>query len=329
MTTASTATPSASRGTLDRMGSAWTNFWFTPSDAIGLSLLRILVGVVALWWYLGFAWDLTDWFGSTGLFKPDKYSLTRAGGEAAWSILEFATTPEAVKFFYGLGFLAIIGMIVGLFTRVSTIATLIWVLSFVHGSSAMARPVDDILAMLVFYLCIAPAGAYCSLDAWFRQRKGRGIAQRERIYSSANLATRLIQVHLAIIYAATAISQLQWDAWWQGSAVWWMMARPESRLIDFTPLSSMGRTFVYLVNFLTLFIVLYEICFAALIWNRAIRPILLWISVPFWLGLMLVSGMPSFCLLMLVANLAFVSPETLHRWCACCPGMKRQSPATV
>ena len=38
-------------------------------------------------------------------------------------------------------------------------------------------------------------------------------------------------MHLAIIYATMAITQLQFEAWWQGSAVWWMMARSESRQV--------------------------------------------------------------------------------------------------
>jgi hypothetical protein len=336
MTNASTtAAPSAGRGALEQIGSAWTRFWFTPSDPISLSLMRILVGLVTLWWYLGFAPDLTAWFGTEGLFKPDKFSITRSiDREAAWSILEFATTPESVKFFYGLGFVAIVGMIVGILTRVFTIATLVWVLSFVHASSAMARPVDDVLAMLLFYLCIAPAGTCFSLDACLRARRQGSVGLSEmrpsaQFFSSANLATRLIQVHLAIIYAATAISQLQWEAWWQGSAVWWMMARSESRFFDFTPLSGMGTAFVYLVNFLTHFLVLYEICFATLIWNRTMRPILLWLGVFVWLGILLINGSPSFCLLMLIANLAFVPPETLRNWCTRCPVLQNRSPAVA
>jgi hypothetical protein len=327
-------TLNANRGLLEQIGSAWTRFWFTPSDPIVLSLMRILVGLVTMWWYLGFAADLTDWFGQTGMFPPEMFANARREGATKWSILEFATSTASLKFIYALGFVAIVGMIVGVFTRIFTIATLVWGLSFVHASSAMARPVDDILAMLLFYLCIAPAGACFSIDACFRARRQGNVGLSEmtpstRLYSSATVATRLIQVHLAIIYATMAITQLQWDVWWQGTAVWWMMARSESRMFDFTGLSGMGTAFIYLVNFLTHFIVLYEICFATLIWNRTIRPILLVLGAFVWLGIMLISGSPSFCLLMLIATLAFLMPETLRRWCAHCPMMPSDSAATV
>ncbi|MCC7084967.1 MAG: hypothetical protein IT427_08165 [Pirellulales bacterium] len=321
MTGSTSIAASTDRGLLERMGSVWTRFWFTPGDPIWLCALRIAVGLVTLWWYLGFVADLTSWFGPSGLFPPEMFQANRLEfQENSWSLLELATTPETVKLFYGIGLVAIVGMTVGYFTRFCTIVTLLVVLSFVRASALMARPIDDVLAMLLFYLSIAPAGACFSLDARSRARRQWKVGASEsihvaRLYTTATLATRLMQVHLAIIYATMAISQLQFEAWWQGSAVWWMMARSESRLVDFTGLSRMGMAFVYLVNFLTHFIVFYEICFALLIWNRAIRPILLAFGVLVWLSIMFIHGSPSFCLLMLLANMAFLPPEKLRKCC--------------
>ena len=78
------------------------------------------------------------------------------------------------------------------------------------------------------------------------------------------------------------IAQLQGAAWWQGTAVWWLMARPDSRLVDLTGLSRMGLAFEYLVNFFTHAIVLYELCFVFLIWNPLARPILLVVGAFVW-----------------------------------------------
>ena len=44
---------------------------------------------------------------------------------------------------------------------------------------------------------------------------------------SANLALRLLQVHVCIIYAASGLSKLQGPAWWSGVAVWGTMANYE------------------------------------------------------------------------------------------------------
>ena len=52
----------------NRFGSGWTRFWFTPSDPIVLCLLRFMVGLVALWWFLGLLPVVQDWYGPQGMF---------------------------------------------------------------------------------------------------------------------------------------------------------------------------------------------------------------------------------------------------------------------
>ena len=228
-----------------------------------------------MWWYLGYYTDLQAWFGPSGLLTHEmtqEMRNTETGPRFAISVLDYVNTASQLWFVYGLGLAALVMMLIGLLTRFATIASLVFVLSFVHRASILARPVDAILVISMFYLCIGPAGANFSIDAALRQRRLR----RETPYwtksnlrlsfQAATVAIRLFQVHLALIYAAMAAAQLREDTWWQGTAVWWLMARPDSRLVDLTFLNGLGGAFEYLVNFCTHAIVLYEICFALLIW---------------------------------------------------------------
>ncbi|HEY2882447.1 MAG TPA: hypothetical protein VGJ15_08440 [Pirellulales bacterium] len=305
-------------------GAAWTRFWFTPSDAIVLSLLRILIGVVALWWYLSLIPDLQRWFGPSGIFPlAIARDIRNSSDGFAISPLDLIDSAAQLWLAYGIGLAAIVLMIVGLFSRVTTILSLLFVLSFIHRAPMLSRPVDNILALAMFYLCLGPTGANFSIDSLLRKRRmlnrpSADPAQFSAIqYSSAaTVAMRLMQVHLSLVYLAMAIAQLQWPIWWQGTAVWWMMARPESRLVDLTGLSGLGeKPFDYLVNFLTHAIVVYELCFAVFIWRPLVRPLLLVAGVFVWLGLALIGGSPIFAVLMLFATLAFLSPQRLRGWC--------------
>jgi hypothetical protein len=318
---------------VNRFGNGWTRFWFTPSDAVVLSLIRVLTGLVALWWYLGLYTDLQTWFGPGGLLPMEMVRQIRTDPDSsaerfAFSLLDFVGSASGLWLIYGLGLLAILLMIAGVFKRITTIAAFVFVLSFVQRAPMLSRAVDDILLMLMFYLCIGPSGACFSFDAWLRERRAKrqaaeigGARSAVSLSSSATVAIRLMQVHLALIYAAMAMAQLREEAWWQGTAVWWMMAKSDSRLVDLTFLYrsldglGLGRAFEYLVNFCTHAIVLYEFSFAILIWNSLARPILLVLGVIIWTGLALISGAVSFAVLMMVANLAFLPPETLHSWC--------------
>ena len=135
----------------------------------------------------------------------------------------------------------------------------------------------------MFYLCLGPAGASFSIDSVIRKSRktessGAATPGAPLIEwsSAATVAIRLMQIHLALIYGAMLIAQLQGAAWWQGTAVWWLMARPESRLVNLTFLAGMGeRPLTYLMNIFTYAVLLYEFCFAVLIWNPLARPILL------------------------------------------------------
>jgi Vitamin K-dependent gamma-carboxylase len=304
------------RNLAERFGSAWTRFWFTPTDPAALSLIRLLTGLVAIWWYLGFYSELQHWIGPNGLYPLELTEQLRAtrDGSFAFSLFDYTTSASQVWLVYGLGAIAILMMAVGLFTRFSTIASLVFVLSFIHRLPMLSRPADDVLAMLSFYLCIGPAGANFSLDAILRRRRETATPRPAgaALSSAATVATRLIQIHLALIYFSMAVAQLQVPEWWRGTAVWWIMARPDSRLVDFTGMAGMGLAFEYLVNFFTHAIVLYELCFSTLIWLPLARPLLLVLGLFIWAGLALITGAISFAALMLIASLAFLSPETVR-----------------
>ena len=325
-----------SRTLCNSIGSAWTRFWFTPSDPIVLSLIRVLVGLLAVWWYLGYYADLQAWFGPNGLLSHELTQQMRTDESGAqhfaFSILDYVDSASELWFVYGLGLAAIGLMTLGIFSRFSTIASLIFVLSFIHRGPLVTRPVDNILVMLMFYLCIGPSGANFSVDATLRRRRQAAALQAgtlrpvSPLSSAATVATRLMQIHLCLIYAAMVVAQLQVEAWWQGTAVWWLMARPESRLINLTSLSNMGLGFEYLVNFCTHAVVLYEICFALLAWNTLARPILLVLGLFVWTGIALIGGAVTFAVAMLIANLAFLRPETLR---GCCAKETAQSTASV
>jgi hypothetical protein len=105
---------------------------------------------------------------------------------------------------------------------------------------------------------------------------------------------------------------LKAPVWWDGTAVWGLIVKPESRLVDLTMLAS-GK-YIYIINAWAHAIVLFELCFALLIWNKLARPLLLGLALPIWIGTALLTGMVSWSLMMLVANLAFV-PSAALRGC--------------
>ena len=180
---------------------------------------------------------------------------------------------------------------------------------------------DQINSFLTLYLAVGPCGAMFSVDHWRRTRR----AGKPSLISSSTtacIATRLIQVHLCIVYLFAGLGKLLGEAWWNGTALWGAFASYEYQTIDMTFLAHAS----WLVNLMTLTALAWEVSYAFLVWPRLTRPILVLMSIPVHLGIGLCMGMMTFGLIMIYANLSFVSPAFTRRVVA---GVWRKSPPQV
>jgi hypothetical protein len=292
-------------------GTAWNRWWFTPRDASSLSALRIAVGLITLYWLATLGIDLIFLFGKGGLLPRDVIrQMAELRDRPTFSYLHGLSSAVELWTAHFAALAVTLLFTVGLFTRVASVLTLVAFLATAHRGTVITGVVEPVLAFSLLYLCIAPCGARFSLDAWRRGRRG-DVARLASHSVAANVATRLLQVHVALVYGMMGITMLSGpaDSWWIGDAMWFLIARPESRMVDLTWLDD----HTYLLNFWTHWVVLYELAFAVFVWNRWARPVLLILGIPHWGLLALVTGLAPFCVLMLALNLAFVSPSLFRR----------------
>jgi hypothetical protein len=287
---------------------AWEGFWFAPADPRPLAVIRIVVGLTALAYLLSFGADLVRWFGPQGLLPPD--ALAAVTGESAsyrFSVLLLADSPGELWTIHGMCVGAAALLTVGLATRGAAVGTLLAVLSYAHRGFPVASLIEPVLAMFLLYLCLAPAGAWCSLDrllgmtVWLRGSDQPSVA--------ANISLRLMQVHLAALYALMGITKLYGNAWWDGEAVWLLMAQTHSRPLDLTNL----RGWPLLLSAWTHLIAYTHLAFAPLVWSRLTRPIVLTLATLTWLSLVPVTGQTLFCLFMAAASGIYV-PDLVARF---------------
>jgi hypothetical protein len=300
----------------EQFGQGWNAFWYTPSDPFVLGLIRLLAGLMGLYVVGSYSFDLVEFFGPQGILPISLVQELRDPNELRFSYLNYFSQPSELFAAHIVGMILLAMFTVGLWTRVTSALAWIVVLSYIQRAPILTAQVEQILVFVMFYLCLGPAGKALSVDAWLAKRKSpANQTNAPQRYFSATVATRLIQVHLAVVYLMMGISKLAGIeevpelTWWRGDAVWWMISRPDTRLIDLTGLMA-GHS--YLVNAWTHSIVLFELVFAVLVWNRLARPLLLALAIPMWLLLALITGLVPFALMMLTANLAFFSPEFLR-----------------
>lgn len=298
----------------EAISSGWNHFWFQRDNPKTVSILRIVAGVVALLYALTFTSELAIWFADGGVLPVDRtYRLTGASDPQArvfyWSIFYLAHTSTQLYLIHAAGLISILLFAVGFQTRITSVIATLFVLSYAERAPMLMGVLEPLLCPVMIYLCLAPCGAYFSVDARLRSRKGD--TQDVPASFTAHLATRLIQVHVVAFYWMMAFAKLGNPVWWNGEAMWWLIAQPDNRLIDLTFLggSEGSRLIVFAWTHLVVF---FELAFGLLIWFRIWRPLLVALAVFHWVGLGLVTGHWEFAILMIGLSLAFAPWEALE-----------------
>lgn len=302
-----------------KFGDGWNRYWYTPVDPLPAAVLRIGVGSAAFYLVALFSFDLVQFFGSHGLLPSDAVKAIYPENYRL-SYLEGVPDNSTLRAMHYAGLAVMAAYVVGLWSRVTSVLSLIVFLAYFHRAPMLTAESEPIIAMLMLYLCFAPTGACLSVDSLLRRRReAKSTTQRApdrdplggRSYA-AGISLRLIQTHIALIYFLMFLATMHTNQiWWNGTAVWWLMARPESAMVDLRWLGN----YPYVINFWTTAIVVFYGAFAVLIWNRTARPLILALSAPFWLGLAIISGLGPFCWAMFVGGLSFVGAE---QWRALC-----------
>jgi hypothetical protein len=301
-------------------GAGWTRFWFTPSDPATVSLLRVLAGSLVVYLHATLSFDLIALFVPQGLLPVA--DIAPLEGET-FSYLNYLSTPAELWTVHLVGLAVLVVFTAGFQTRVASILALLVFLSDIHRAAMITGRTESILAMVLLYLCLAPCGRRYSIDAALRARKGpaAGVAPPE-LATMATIATRLVQVHLALLVAMMGLSQLAGDVWWNGLGMWFLITREQSRLVDFTWLAASPLV----IDLWTHVVVLFELSFPLLVWIPLARPILLALGLVVWGSLALVTGDVTFALAMCVASLAFVPPALVR---ACLERSKQAMPVAA
>lgn len=288
---------------------AWNRFWFSPTDPATLCFIRVLAGAMLFYTHLVWSLDLQAFLGPEGWLPVDYIENLPGRQWSAWSLFFWIEQPWLLWCVHIFAVSVFFCLMLGLFSRTTAVLGFLFAVSYAQRVTPGAFfGLDKVNCMLALYLMLGPCGARYSLDRLLRLRRGDTAPVVPSI--SANLAIRLIQLHLCIIYLFSGLAKLPGENWQAGSAVWWAVANYEYQSLSATWLAD-WPVIVALATHLTVF---WELFYCCLVWNRFLRPIVLWIAVAIHLGIAMFMGMITFGLVMLFANLAFIQPATVRHW---------------
>jgi hypothetical protein len=285
----------------------WNRFWFTPSDPATLGLIRILAGSMLFYTHLVWSFDLESFFGSQGWLSPAAIGQL-SGRSGAWTYFDWIHSTTGLWIAHIAALVVFALLTIGLFSRVMSVLAFFITVSYANRVPLAWFGLDDINALLATYLMVGPCGAAYSLDRWLTRCR-TGEPRPVEPSTGANLAIRLMQVHMCIVYLFSAMGKLEGASWWGGQAIWLSVGNLEYQSLDMTWLANHRL----LINALTHITVFWELSYCVLVWPRLLRPLVIAMAVFVHLGIALALGMPTFGLVMLIGNAAFISPALVRR----------------
>ena len=226
-------------------------------------------------------------------------------------------------FVHGLAILVALLFTLGVGTRVTSVLAWVAALSYSHRTPASLFGQDTMLAILLLYLMIGPAGAALSVDRlivrWRRRKQGLPVDEPGPSIG-ANLAIRLLQVHFCIIYLASGASKMQGAAWWNGTAIWQTLTNYEFAPAQYEMTTWLLRMLSHnrwvweLFNYGgSVFTLALEMGLPFLIWKPRWRWLMIVGAVCLHTFIALSVGLVAFSLLMIIMVFSFIPPVTLKR----------------
>ena len=290
------------------LASAWDRFWLAPLAPDTLGVLRLATGLMLLYSHAVWSLALEEFF-TDGGWQPAEFVAASTRG-AGWSYWWWV--PSRFIWPVHLASLAVLAAFAaGVLTHITKWLAVVVVLSYAQRTPYANFGLDQISGMLTLYLALGPCGACWSVDAWLGRTAATSTTTSTTVTASAaaRLSTRLVQVHLCVIYLYAGLAKLKGTAWWNGEAIWMTLANEEYQSLDLTQLAWYPR----LTEALTHGTVAWELSFWALVWVRRLRPYVLTVGTLMHFGIGAFLGMWTFGIIMTIAYLAFVPPAAWRR----------------
>lgn len=322
---------------------SWCRFWFTPADPLALHIVRVLAGLLFLAWLLPLAsqrdslFGLQGWLGQSTIRQVSQLPDDQFPPISWTLVYVFGTDSSRLAILYGTAVVAVVLFTLGVATRLTSILTWVAVVSFT-ANPLIEYEGDVLLRILAFYLMIG----YVLLGPWDEKLSpwsllfgsGRSfLLSRSRGTDTvppslgANLALRLLQVHLAIALVATGLHKLQVMEWWVGTALWFPLFPPfETTLADVRAQAPHIEALLGVLSFGAYCVLAWQIGFPLFAWRPRWRFVLLGGAAVAWLGSALLFHIPLVGPALFVGCLSFVSAAEWRRLfarLAFLPGLNR------
>lgn len=222
--------------------------------ALGLCRIALVsVFTLSLCSHLG---AVDEYFSNASMLSGE---FARQAFHSRLSLFLWFDEPWQVRTIFGVGVMAHLLWLVGLYTRPAAIVSfLVWASLIGRNPLLYAMP-DQMHTCMLLWLALTPSGRGLSLDARWRGKGG----------PVPVWCRRVLQLQIAVVYTTTGL--LKTGATWKadGTAIYYSLVNPYNRHADVTGL--LAQLQPYVLRPMTWLVLTWEVSFAGftlLLWLR-------------------------------------------------------------
>jgi len=289
---------------------AWNTYWFPQSNTRALSIARVLVIGIHLFWFLPAFASLPE---QINLLEKNRDFIDPQLVISAIALVvprDLFFTPEVFTGLYWTTMAAGALALVGFFTRTSLciLALGTWVLIAHKYSYGDIHHPEALLAIFLLLLAFAPSGQSLSIDALLRRRGHAALEGQGQAHTQSDTAMwplKLAHVLLAMTYFSTGVTKLLSGGldWMNGYTL--QSYTFQDAINRGLPLGVWLAQHYELSVALSIFTILFETFFFVSLLVPRTAPLFFLTGVFFHLGLFATGGHPFFPHMLLLLMLLF------------------------
>lgn len=278
-------------------------FFMTETEGYPAALLRILMGLFAIW--KGYAaWiNLDRYFTEDGILP---WRHVQNSEHQIFSIL--ALSPESRSFVQAVivaHLCAGLTLLIGLWPRISALVVYLCAVALMHRNPFIDNRGDHLFVLVVGLCSLMPIGRVWSVHAWLAARRGLTPPLKSM------WCQRLLALQVSYIYLYAFGVKFRASGWHDGSAIFHTFASPG--LVEW-PMEIHSKVLLLALSWFT---ILTEMLFPILVWNRALRPYCIVVGILFHAGIEITMRVPVFSTLMMITYASYLTDEEIKaffRW---------------
>jgi hypothetical protein len=314
-------------------------YWFGYGSPVSMAVFRILFGTLAFINLLMISVDFEAWFTERG-YTPLQLAEAHAGRiTSQYSLFgyqfDLGFNPPRLNLLSGVAderitaAVYILTMVfalltaLGLWSRLSSIALAVGIVSLHHRNMAILHGGDTVLRVGVLYVALAPSGLACSLDRLIGLWKGTAPPEPRRV---SLWPQRLMSFNVALVYFTTFWHKLGFGSHWKDLTATWYPARlnefdrfPVPAVFDDVPA-------IYVSTFFTLAV---ELSLGTLVFYRPARRYVLFAGLMMHAFIEYSMNIPLFAFLICSMYVSFYEGDEVTEWAKRMGHWLRRYKATV